>query len=267
MPACAPASAHEGLSRPVQVIVPRGGGCPGAASTCRCCDDGGARAAPGRDPGGRIAPSASIWPAPPLMRFALIRLAADEHRLVLTNHHLLMDGWSMPVLVQELLTLYAHKGDAARPAAGDALPRLSGVARRGRTAPPRSRPGGRPWPGWRSPRVLAPPDRRERLPVAPEQITLALSETLTAALTRQARAARPDAQHPHAGGVGDAAGAADRARRRGVRRDGGGPAAGDCRHRAHGGAVHQHAAAAGAAAGRQAADRVAAARCRTASRG
>src|SRR2546429_9993628 len=45
------------------------------------------------------------------MRFALIRLAADEHRLVLTHHHLLMDGWSLPVLARELLTLYAHKGD------------------------------------------------------------------------------------------------------------------------------------------------------------
>src|SRR6202008_776325 len=47
----------------------------------------------------------------PLMRFALIRLAADRHVLVLTHHHLLMDGWSLPVLVRELLTLYEHKGD------------------------------------------------------------------------------------------------------------------------------------------------------------
>src|SRR5260221_13352926 len=47
----------------------------------------------------------------PLMRFTLIRLAADRHVLVLTHHHLLMDGWSLPVLVRELLTLYEHKGD------------------------------------------------------------------------------------------------------------------------------------------------------------
>ena len=60
-----------------------------------------------------------MWARRRCMRFALIRLAADEHRLVLTNHHILMDGWSMPVLVQELLTLYAHKGDAA------ALPRVT----------------------------------------------------------------------------------------------------------------------------------------------
>ena len=44
-------------------------------------------------------------------------------------------------------------------AAGDALPRLSGVDRRRRTAPPRCRPGGRPWRGWRRRTRVAPPDR------------------------------------------------------------------------------------------------------------
>src|SRR5262249_24099465 len=48
--------------------------------------------------------------APPLLRFALIRLAAAEHRLVLNNHHVVMDGWSAPVLVQEFLALYAQQG-------------------------------------------------------------------------------------------------------------------------------------------------------------
>src|SRR5262249_59577744 len=55
----------------------------------------------------------------PLMRFTLIRLSAQQHRLVLTHHHLLMDGWSLPVLVREVLTLYEHKGDGA------ALPRVT----------------------------------------------------------------------------------------------------------------------------------------------
>jgi hypothetical protein len=50
---------------------------------------------------------------PPLLRFTLIRLAADQHRLVFTNHHILLDGWSTPVLVQELLTLYTQKGNPA----------------------------------------------------------------------------------------------------------------------------------------------------------
>src|SRR5262249_48337044 len=40
---------------------------------------------------------------PPLIRFALIRLAANTHRLLITYHHVLMDGWSMPILAHELL--------------------------------------------------------------------------------------------------------------------------------------------------------------------
>ncbi|MFE4519263.1 amino acid adenylation domain-containing protein, partial [Kitasatospora sp. NPDC056783] len=55
---------------------------------------------------------------PPLLRFALLRLADGRHRLLLTNHHLLLDGWSMPVLIQELLALYAAGGDTT------ALPRV-----------------------------------------------------------------------------------------------------------------------------------------------
>ncbi|MBJ8343263.1 non-ribosomal peptide synthetase [Antrihabitans sp. YC2-6] len=44
---------------------------------------------------------------PPLLRFMLIRTAADRYRLVMTGHHILLDGWSTPLLVQELLGLYA----------------------------------------------------------------------------------------------------------------------------------------------------------------
>ena len=51
------------------------------------------------------------------MRFALIRLAAERHRLVLTNHHLLMDGWSAPVLVRELLSALRGSGGGAAAAA------------------------------------------------------------------------------------------------------------------------------------------------------
>ncbi|MFG2113828.1 amino acid adenylation domain-containing protein [Streptomyces sp. NPDC048718] len=43
----------------------------------------------------------------PLLRFTLVKTGQDSHRLILTNHHLLLDGWSMPVLVRELLSLYA----------------------------------------------------------------------------------------------------------------------------------------------------------------
>ncbi|MEU1852645.1 condensation domain-containing protein, partial [Streptomyces sp. NPDC019990] len=50
---------------------------------------------------------------PPLVRFGLLALAPDHHKLVLTTHHLLLDGWSMPLLVKELFTLYGTAGDDA----------------------------------------------------------------------------------------------------------------------------------------------------------
>ncbi len=50
--------------------------------------------------------------APPLMRFALIKLGPERHRLLISNHHLLMDGWSAPILVRELLEAYGQGGSA-----------------------------------------------------------------------------------------------------------------------------------------------------------
>ncbi|WP_145501362.1 non-ribosomal peptide synthetase [Streptomyces sp. CFMR 7] len=45
--------------------------------------------------------------APPLLRLRLVRLGEREHALMVTNHHAILDGWSVPVLLQELLALYA----------------------------------------------------------------------------------------------------------------------------------------------------------------
>lgn len=42
----------------------------------------------------------------PLLRLTLVRLAADEHLLLLVLHHIVADGWSMGVLVSELAQLY-----------------------------------------------------------------------------------------------------------------------------------------------------------------
>ena len=43
----------------------------------------------------------------PLIRGRLVRLAADDHALLLTMHHIASDGWSMGVLNRELSALYA----------------------------------------------------------------------------------------------------------------------------------------------------------------
>jgi amino acid adenylation domain-containing protein len=43
----------------------------------------------------------------PLIRAKLIRLSESEHIFVLTLHHIVSDGWSMGVLVQEVAALYS----------------------------------------------------------------------------------------------------------------------------------------------------------------
>ncbi|MFP2934958.1 condensation domain-containing protein, partial [Pyxidicoccus sp. 3LG] len=50
----------------------------------------------------------------PLLRTTLLKLAAEEHVLVLVLHHIVSDGWSMGVLVREMTALYEgfHQGHA-----------------------------------------------------------------------------------------------------------------------------------------------------------
>ncbi|BBZ44467.1 hypothetical protein MPRM_17480 [Mycobacterium parmense] len=42
----------------------------------------------------------------PAFRAALIRTGDDRHRFVLTNHHIVLDGWSLPILLRELFACY-----------------------------------------------------------------------------------------------------------------------------------------------------------------
>ncbi|MEW1580768.1 amino acid adenylation domain-containing protein [Streptomyces microflavus] len=63
---------------------------------------------------------------PPLIRFLLMRLGEQRHRLVMTKHHILVDGWSMPLFLRELVTLYENGADAS--ALPEPLPFRSYVA-------------------------------------------------------------------------------------------------------------------------------------------
>ncbi|MFG1664159.1 amino acid adenylation domain-containing protein [Streptomyces sp. Y7] len=49
----------------------------------------------------------------PLLRLLLVRLTAERHWTVMTSHHILLDGWSMPVMLTELAAVYAAGGDAS----------------------------------------------------------------------------------------------------------------------------------------------------------
>lgn len=67
----------------------------------------------------------------PLLRVQLLRLDACEHVLLLTLHHIVADGWSLNVLIDEFIRLYdaaSSSGEAAPPELPDPVPRLRAVA-------------------------------------------------------------------------------------------------------------------------------------------
>ncbi|WP_428687270.1 amino acid adenylation domain-containing protein, partial [Roseibium sp.] len=51
----------------------------------------------------------------PLLRACLVRQANQRSWLVLTNHHILLDGWSLPVLMRELKAIYEAGGAGTLP--------------------------------------------------------------------------------------------------------------------------------------------------------
>ncbi|MYT12400.1 amino acid adenylation domain-containing protein [Streptomyces sp. SceaMP-e96] len=122
---------------------------------------------------------------PPLMRFTLVRLGPDRHRLVISNHHLLLDGWSTPILVRELFTLYEHGGDdRALPPVVPHRTYFSWLAAQDDAGCERA------WqqaldalPG---PSLVAPADPG-RAPVAPERVVAAFPEGFGGDLDRFAR--------------------------------------------------------------------------------
>ncbi|SDD36712.1 non-ribosomal peptide synthetase [Actinokineospora iranica] len=122
---------------------------------------------------------------PPLVRFALLRLADERHRLVLTNHHTVLDGWSVPVLVRELLAVYDNGGDpAVLPPAPNYRDHVAWLARQDRDAARQA------WAealdGLTEPTLVAPDTGRSA--ARSDDVELELPEPWTAALTARARA-------------------------------------------------------------------------------
>ncbi|MCG6495240.1 amino acid adenylation domain-containing protein [Kitasatospora sp. A2-31] len=125
--------------------------------------------------------------APPLMRFTLITTGADRYRFLITNHHILLDGWSMARVVGELFELYGSKGDVSE------LPRvtpyrdyLAWLERQDRSAAEAA------WQqalkGLDEPTLLAGPDLPE-LTASSEHHSVRLSREETAELAQWARKA------------------------------------------------------------------------------
>ncbi|MGP3953447.1 amino acid adenylation domain-containing protein [Streptomyces sp. 7N604] len=123
---------------------------------------------------------------PPLLRFTLMRLGEQRFRFVLTNHHILLDGWSRPMVVRELLALYASGGDAGglprvRPYR-DYLQWLADQDRDTAEAAWREVLDGLDGP------TLVAPQAGERLPGVPERVERELDASTYEALSALARA-------------------------------------------------------------------------------
>ncbi|HEY2737411.1 MAG TPA: condensation domain-containing protein, partial [Thermoanaerobaculia bacterium] len=58
----------------------------------------------------------------PLMRLALFQLADDVWQLVWTFHHILLDGWSLPILLREVFAGYAAACAGSTPQLGAPRP-------------------------------------------------------------------------------------------------------------------------------------------------
>lgn len=97
---------------------------------------------------------------PPLLRCTLVRLGGQRFRLLLTVHHIVLDGWSMPIMLDELFTRYAT-GRRAPPSPHRTTATTS-PGSRGRTATPPATRGAPPWPRSTSPRTSPRPTRPVR---------------------------------------------------------------------------------------------------------
>ncbi|WP_051800735.1 non-ribosomal peptide synthetase [Streptomyces sp. NRRL F-525] len=121
----------------------------------------------------------------PLLRLLLLRLGERRHRLVLTTHHIVLDGWSLPILLNELQTVYRAGGGAqALPAVRSYRDYLSWLSRQDRDA---ARAAWREeLAGAEEPTLVAPVDQA-RLPMRPEAVRVECGAELTQALNDVAR--------------------------------------------------------------------------------
>ncbi|UED85077.1 amino acid adenylation domain-containing protein [Streptomyces profundus] len=122
----------------------------------------------------------------PLLRFLLVKREAERHHLVVTCHHILLDGWSTGVMMGDLFELYRHHGDESR------LPRVTPYRDYLRWLAARDRPAAEA--AWRAaldgvagPTLLADVPEDDESGTVPEELTVTVPEELTRRITEAAR--------------------------------------------------------------------------------
>ncbi len=195
---------QEGLDRPVQAI-PRTADVPWREIDLRDATPDRRKAEEQRvldeERGHRFDPT-----RPPLLRLTLIRHGDRDHTLILTAHHILLDGWSVPLLGKELFTAYAqHTKAPAAPALPPVRPYrdfLAWLAAQDRPAAEAA---------WREalaplsePTLLAPAAAGAAVPERHAQLDLRLSAREAEALTAFAAARQLTAATVHQAAWGTA---------------------------------------------------------------
>ncbi|WNV84491.1 non-ribosomal peptide synthetase [Umezawaea sp. Da 62-37] len=124
--------------------------------------------------------------APPLIRFTAVRLGDEKFRLLWAVHHILVDGWSMPIFARELFTLCANGADVS--ALPPVAPYRDYLAWLGEQDDEAARTAWRTaFDGFGEASKLGP-DERDRVAAMPESLIVDLPEDVTHRLSSWARA-------------------------------------------------------------------------------
>jgi len=78
--------------------------------------------------------------AAPLLRFVIIHLSGERHQFIWSHHHLLLDGWSLPVVMKEILVCYEAFSRGEQPRLGPVWPYREYIAHLQNSQPERARP-------------------------------------------------------------------------------------------------------------------------------
>ncbi|MFI2215183.1 amino acid adenylation domain-containing protein, partial [Streptomyces sp. NPDC020141] len=124
--------------------------------------------------------------APPLVRILLVRMGPERYRMMITLHHIVLDGWSLPILTQELWTAYEAGGSTtALPAVTPYRDYLEWLTRQDKEAAREA---------WREalagadePTIIAPSADRDEIPAESHERFALVDTALNDALTELAR--------------------------------------------------------------------------------
>ncbi|MFD4530468.1 condensation domain-containing protein, partial [Streptomyces sp. NPDC058470] len=123
---------------------------------------------------------------PPLLKVLLVKVGQDRHRMMVTLHHILLDGWSLPILMGDLWAAYAAGGSTSGlPAVAPYREYLAWLSRQDKEAARDA--WRRALEGAEEPTLVAPAHRDEA-PVLGEAVSVEANEALNGALQALTRA-------------------------------------------------------------------------------